>query len=123
MSGTTTNICIRVDTELKSQAETLFSELGMNLTTAVTVFLRQAVRESRIPFEIKSLQPLMIIECKAETVPLTQKTLDQAITYNRKLNVPYLILHNGPQTLTVAIDGNSYHLTGLPRYSDLLRSE
>ena len=70
-----------------------------------------------------SLQPLMIIECKAETVPLTQKTLDQAITYNRKLNVPYLILHNGPQTLTVAIDGNSYHLTGLPRYSDLLRSE
>jgi type I site-specific restriction endonuclease len=70
-----------------------------------------------------SLQPMMIIECKAETVPLTQKTLDQAITYNRKLNVPYLILHNGPQTLTVAIDGNSYHLTGLPRYSDLLRSE
>lgn len=70
-----------------------------------------------------SLQPMMIIECKAETVPLTQKTLDQAITYNRKLNVPYLILHNGPQTLTVAIDGSSYHLTGLPRYSDLLRSE
>lgn len=70
-----------------------------------------------------SLQPLMVIECKAETVSLTQKTLDQAITYNRKLNVPYLILHNGPQTLTVAIDGNSYHLTGLPRYSDLLRSE
>ena len=70
-----------------------------------------------------SLKPLLLIECKAETVPLTQKTLDQAITYNRKLNVPYLILHNGPQTLTVAIDGNSYHLTGLPRYSDLLRSE
>ncbi len=70
-----------------------------------------------------SLQPLMIIECKAETVPLTQKTLDQAITYNRKLNVPYLILHNGPQTITVTIDGNSYYLTGLPRYSDLLRSE
>ena len=57
MSGTTTNICIRVDTELKSQAETLFSELGMNLTTAVTVFLRQAVRESRIPFEIKWERP------------------------------------------------------------------
>lgn len=57
MSGTTTNICIRVDTELKSQAETLFNELGMNLTTAVTVFLRQAVRESRIPFEIKWDRP------------------------------------------------------------------
>ncbi len=53
----TTNICIRVDTELKSQAETLFTELGMNLTTAVTVFLRQAVRESRIPFEIRWDRP------------------------------------------------------------------
>ncbi len=56
MSGTT-NICVRIDTELKAQAETLFNELGMNLTTAVTVFLRQAVRESRIPFEIKWDRP------------------------------------------------------------------
>ncbi len=55
--STTTNICIRVDTELKAEAEALFSELGMNLTTAVTVFLRQAVRESRIPFEIKWDRP------------------------------------------------------------------
>lgn len=55
--SSTTNICIRVDTELKAQAETLFNELGMNLTTAVTVFLRQAVRESRIPFEIKWDRP------------------------------------------------------------------
>ena len=55
--SSTTNICIRVDTELKAEAETLFNELGMNLTTAVTVFLRQAVRESRIPFEIKWDRP------------------------------------------------------------------
>ena len=41
-----------------------------------------------------TMHPLMIIECKAETVPITQKTLDQAINYNRKLNVPYLILYN-----------------------------
>ena len=33
-----------------------------------------------------TMRPLVLIECKAETVPLTQKTLDQAITYNRKLN-------------------------------------
>ena len=57
MSGTSTNVCIRIDTELKAQAEALFGELGMNLTTAVTVFLRQAVRESRIPFEIKWDRP------------------------------------------------------------------
>ena len=57
MSGTSTNVCIRIDTELKAQAEALFSELGMNLSTAVTVFIRQAVRENRIPFEIKWDRP------------------------------------------------------------------
>ena len=57
MSGTSTNVCIRIDTELKAQAETLFSELGMNLTTAFNIFLRQAVRERRIPFEISLDRP------------------------------------------------------------------
>ena len=51
-----------------------------------------------------AMRPLMIIECKAETVPLTQRTLDQAVTYNRLLNVPWLLLHNGPQTLCVRTD-------------------
>ena len=68
-----------------------------------------------------SLQPLMVIECKAETVTLTQKTLDQAVTYNRKLKVPYLILHNGPQT--ICVHGDNTYTTGFPRYSDLLRGE
>ena len=67
------------------------------------------------------LTPLMIIECKAETVPLTQKTLDQAITYNRKLNVPYLLLSNGVQSIFV--HGTDSYTTGLPRYTDLLRGE
>ncbi len=52
MAGTHTNVCIRIDTELKTQAEALFGELGLNLTTAFNIFLRQAVRERRIPFEI-----------------------------------------------------------------------
>ena len=68
-----------------------------------------------------TMQPQVLIECKAETVPLTQKTLDQALVYNRKLNVPYLILHNGPQT--ICVHGNNFYTTGLPRYADLLRRE
>ena len=68
-----------------------------------------------------AMQPLVLIECKAETVPLTQKTLDQAVIYNRKLNVPFLILHNGPQT--ICVHGNNSYTTGLPRYADLLRRE
>ena len=46
------NVTLRVDEDLKKQAEALFSELGMNLTTAFNVFLRQSVREQQIPFQI-----------------------------------------------------------------------
>ncbi|WP_411347818.1 type II toxin-antitoxin system RelB/DinJ family antitoxin [Paenibacillus sp. WLX2291] len=47
-----TNINIRVDEELKREAESLFSELGMNMSTAVNIFIRQSVRQGKIPFEI-----------------------------------------------------------------------
>ena len=49
----TTNISIRLDVELKKkQAEQLFSVLGMNMITAFNIFLRQAVRQQRIPFDV-----------------------------------------------------------------------
>lgn len=57
MAGTTTNISIRMDSELKAQAEELFNELGMNLTTAFNIFVRQSLREGGIPFEIKAERP------------------------------------------------------------------
>ena len=53
----TANLSVRIDPELKAQAESLFADLGMSLTTAITVFFRQAVRENRIPFEIRRDQP------------------------------------------------------------------
>lgn len=53
----TTNISIRMDTDLKSKADTLFNELGMNISTAFNIFVRQAIREGRIPFEISLNQP------------------------------------------------------------------
>ncbi|MFT4004134.1 MAG: type II toxin-antitoxin system RelB/DinJ family antitoxin [Lacrimispora sp.] len=48
----TTNVTIRMDEELKKQAEDLFSDLGLNLTTAFVAFAKQAVREQRIPFTL-----------------------------------------------------------------------
>jgi len=48
----TTNVSIRMDVGLKKQAEELFSDLGMNMTVAMTMFLRQAIRSQGIPFEI-----------------------------------------------------------------------
>jgi len=48
-----TNVTIRMDEGLKKQSEALFEEMGMNMTTAITLFIKTAVRENRIPFEIR----------------------------------------------------------------------
>ena len=45
-------INIRIDEDLKNNAEILFNDLGLNITTAVTMFIRQSVRQGSIPFEI-----------------------------------------------------------------------
>ena len=57
MAGNTTNISIRMDSELKAQADALFAELGMNLSKAFNIFVRQSIREGRIPFDISLNQP------------------------------------------------------------------
>ena len=48
----TINVTIRLDREVKENAEKLFSDLGMNLSTAFNVFARQSLRQGKIPFEI-----------------------------------------------------------------------
>ena len=57
MASPTTNITIRMDTDLKSQADAFFGELGMSLSTAFTIFVRQSLREGRIPFAISLNRP------------------------------------------------------------------
>ena len=57
MAKNTTNISIRMDVELKEQADALFSELGMNISTAFNIFVRQSVREGGLPFEVSLNQP------------------------------------------------------------------
>ena len=61
------NVTIRMDRELKKQADQVLDELGMSFTTAVTLFIKQCVRDRQFPFEpmlepnkttIKALQEL-----------------------------------------------------------------
>ena len=49
----TTNLNIRVDKDIKDQADRIYSELGMNMTTAINMFLRTTIREHGIPFSLK----------------------------------------------------------------------
>jgi len=48
----TINVTIRLDKEIKENAERMFSGLGMNLSTAINIYVRQALRQGKIPFEI-----------------------------------------------------------------------
>lgn len=53
----TVNMSIRMDTELKKQADAMLADMGLNMTTAMNMFLRQVVRQGKIPFEIATDVP------------------------------------------------------------------
>ena len=45
-------ISVRIDDDLKKETEEVCNELGLNMSTAVTIFLKKLCREQRIPFEV-----------------------------------------------------------------------
>ncbi|MCL2708342.1 MAG: type II toxin-antitoxin system RelB/DinJ family antitoxin [Defluviitaleaceae bacterium] len=69
---TTTNVRIRVDVDLKKQAEELFMDLGLNMTEAMTIFLRQAVRNQGIPFEISRVPNVDTMAAMLEAERISQ---------------------------------------------------
>lgn len=52
MAGTTTSMSIRMDRTVKEQSQQLFKALGMDMTTAINIFLRQALIKKGLPFEV-----------------------------------------------------------------------
>lgn len=82
----TANINIKTDKELKGKAEALFEELGLNMTTAINVFLRQSVYENKIPFEIyRNVIP------NAETIAAIKASDDESDLSPRYSNMKDLI--------------------------------
>ena len=65
----TTNINVRVDENLKKDADELFSDSGLNMSTAITMFLKSAVNNDGIPFEVKRK------ELNAQTVSAIEEVL------------------------------------------------
>jgi DNA-damage-inducible protein J len=53
----TTSLNVRVEEELKKQAEALFAELGLNMSSALNIFLHEAVRYGGIPFVLRIEKP------------------------------------------------------------------
>ena len=67
----------------------------------------------------KDAKPKMIVECKAELVPITQKVLDQAIRYYSGLNAEYLVLTIGKTMVCYHIDNENKKLEALKELPDI----
>jgi len=74
----TTNLNVRIDEDLKKQSEEIFYELGLTMSTALTVFLRQTVRSKGIPFEMRLNTP------NEETLAAIQD-----VNLNRNMSRPF----------------------------------
>jgi type I site-specific restriction endonuclease len=71
----------------------------------------------------KEITPLLIVECKATSVPVTQAVFDQAARYNSVLKAPYLVVTNGLVHHACKIDftkANIEYLNSLPLYSEMI---
>ena len=101
----------------------LVEEAGYPKELIAVEMTLQGTRADAVVFS-QGMSPLMIVEFKAATVPLTQRTLDQAAVYNRRLQVPWLVLHNGNETVIARCNGKDIQFFNyIPSYGDLSRTE
>lgn len=81
-----TKMTIRMDTDVKQQAQELFAKFGLDMTTAINMFLNQAVMEQSIPFRIyvpKSQEKLVVnFEIKSENENIIDNASDLIISQN-----------------------------------------
>ncbi len=61
------NTNISLDPELKKEAVELFASFGLDLSTAIGMFLSQSVREGKIPFEIRNIKRKVVVEKEEES--------------------------------------------------------
>lgn len=64
-------------------------------------------------------RPFLLAECKAPSVRITDETFFQAATYNITLQVPYLLVTNGPETYCCQIDHQDKKYVFLPEVPDI----
>lgn len=74
------NINVRVDSDLKKQAESLFADLGLTMSSAITLFLKSAVGHDGIPFDVKRCKPNSIT---VSALKEHEKMISDKETYKR----------------------------------------
>ncbi len=94
------------------------------LSVEKKVVVNRLYRRTDIVVYSNELQPVLIAECKAPSVKITQSVFDQAARYNMTLGVSYFLLSNGMETICCRVDtqNQSYvFLEQIPMFSDLVR--
>ena len=101
----------------------MMSEVGLRFGADVGGLSGQKRKEYRadIVGYDRQARPLMVVECKRPEVELTREVLDQALRYNRILDVRYVVLTNGRRTLLCKREGDSFvFLEKAPAWEEML---
>lgn len=78
----TTNLNVRVDSTLKQESDMLFKNLGLNMTTAINMFLTKCVKTSSIPFKIEEPKPSKELKKALKEVDYMMKHPKKYKAYN-----------------------------------------
>ena len=82
----TTNLNIRIDRELKEQAEVFFNELGLNMSSAFNIFVRQSLRQGKIPFELSIVADPFYSPANMAVLRLSIQEANNGIFVTKTLN-------------------------------------
>lgn len=105
------------------------NHLGVPKTlTVVEQSMKVGRMEKRVDIAVydKKTAPILLAECKAPSVKLSQQVIDQALRYNMKMHVSYLLITNGIQHMGFFIDykkNKTMALKGLPKYEGMMNGE
>ena len=88
----TSNLCVRVDSELKQTVERCLADMGLNLSTAITIYLKRIARDHEIPFKISA------------TRRINQETVDAIAEGHRIANDPSVPGYRDMKSLFEALD-------------------
>lgn len=111
--------------EEEVRQKTLYYLVEIKKYPAGLIALEYSIKVNNLPKRCdivvfnKSGLPEMIVECKAETVPITQKVLDQAIRYYSGLNVNYILLTNGKTMFCYRIDIENKKIEAMKEMPDI----
>lgn len=62
MATKSTSVLVRLEPQVKEDAEAVFDQMGLSMSTAINIFLKQVIRTNKIPFEISAVMSPKAVE-------------------------------------------------------------